>query len=219
MAGYFSNLPNIDYLDRKTNILGSYTTAKNLFKRIKIRENLAKNAFSMRKYVIVGDERPDNVAEKIYDDAELDWVILLSNNIIDVRSEWPLDQYTFDKYLIDKYGTYDQIYSIHHYETLEVRNNNNEVMLPANIVVPADFTFEYYDYELETTTVAQNFLRPVTNFDIEEKYQNDKRNINIIKPEYLTILFQDIEDLMPYKKGSQQYINDNLKRVYDVRIN
>ena len=106
MSSYFSYLPNIEYIDRTSNEFGSYILAKNLFKRIKIRELLIDNASAFVKYNIIGDSRPDNVAYEIYDDASLDWIILITNNILDVRSEWPLSQSSYNKYLLNKYGTY-----------------------------------------------------------------------------------------------------------------
>jgi hypothetical protein len=74
------------------------------------------------KYQIIGDERPDNVAYKIYNDETLDWLVLLSNNILNVQTEWPLSQQAFDNFLIDKYGSEEVLNQVHHYETLEVKN-------------------------------------------------------------------------------------------------
>jgi hypothetical protein len=218
MSSYFSYLPNIEYIDRTSNEFGSYILAKNLFKRIKIRELLIDNASAFVKYNIIGDSRPDNVAYEIYDDASLDWIILITNNILDVRSEWPLSQSSYNKYLLKKYGTYDNIYSVHHYETREVRNLNDEIVLPGKITVSPNFTFEYYDFLQQTTTSIPDPIVPVTNFDLEEAYQTKIRSINILRPRYLPLILEDIEKLMPYKPGSQQYVKDNLKRVADIRI-
>jgi hypothetical protein len=218
MSSYFSYLPDIEYLDRTTNTFGSYIQAKNLFKRIKIREILADNVTAFAKYKIIGDNRPDNVAFDVYDDSSLDWVILITNNILDVRSEWPLTQDSYDKYLLNKYETYDNVYSVHHYETREVRNLNDEIVLPKGITVSPNFTFEYYDYLQGTTISIPDPIVPVTNFDIEEEYQTKLRSINILRPRYLPLILEDIEKLMPYKQGSEQYVNERLKRVRDIRI-
>ena len=218
MSSYFSYLPNIEYIDRTSNEFGSYILAKNLFKRIKIRELLIDNASAFVKYNIIGDSRPDNVAYEIYDDASLDWIILITNNILDVRSEWPLSQSSYNKYLLTKYGTYDNSYSVHHYETREVRNLNDEIVLPGKITVSPNFTFEYYDFLQQTTTSIPDPIVPITNFDLEEAYQTKIRSINLLRPRYLPLILEDIEKLMPYKPGSQQYVKDNLKRVADIRI-
>jgi len=151
-------------------------------------------------------------------DSSLDWVILITNNILDVRSEWPLTQDSYDKYLLNKYETYDNVYSVHHYETREVRNLNDEIVLPKGITVSPNFTFEYYDYLQGTTISIPDPIVPVSNFDIEEEYQTKLRSINILRPRYLPLILEDIEKLMPYKQGSEQYVNERLKRVRDIRI-
>ena len=91
MANYFSHVPFLAYIskDIEKNSLNDYTVVKNLFKRAKIREDLFQNIETyFEKYQIMGDERPDQVAEKIYGDSTLDWVVLLSNNIQNVYEEW-----------------------------------------------------------------------------------------------------------------------------------
>jgi hypothetical protein len=217
MSSYFNFLPDIDYINRQSEELDTYIRAKNFFRRVKIRESVSQNLFAFEKYNIIGDERPDQVADTLYDDPTLDWVILIVNNIIDIRSEWPLPQRSFDRYLLDKYGSYDKIYETHHYETIEVKNGDDQVILEAGLIVPQNYTVNYYDYITESNIQIANATVPVTNFDIEQKYQNDKRTINILKVEYLQTLLEDTDKLMPYLEGSQGYINENLRRVSDIR--
>ena len=107
---------------------------------------------------------------------------------------------------------------MHHYETREVRNLNDEIVLPGKITVSPNFTFEYYDFLQQTTTSIPDPIVPITNFDLEEAYQTKIRSINLLRPRYLPLILEDIEKLMPYKPGSQQYVKDNLKRVADIRI-
>jgi hypothetical protein len=111
MASYFSQVPDFQYISRLPNSqsISDYITVKNLFKRGKIREDIFGNLQFFTKYKIIGNERPDNVAYKIYSDETLDWVVLLSNNILNVQTEWPLSQQGFDNFLLEKYGSYDQI--------------------------------------------------------------------------------------------------------------
>ena len=105
MSNYFRRLPNLDYPsllnDRESNI--DFVQTKNLFRRAKIREDLFANFMQFDKYEIIGDERPDNVAEKVYGNDNLDWVVLMSNNIIDINNEWPLTQFQLNQFLSDKY--------------------------------------------------------------------------------------------------------------------
>ena len=131
---YFRNVPNFEYVSREVDqkSISDYSTVKNLFKRAKIRDDIFQNLKYFEKYQIIGDERPDNVAYKFYNDSTLDWVILLSNNITNIQTQWPIPQTILDSLLIEKYGTYENLYSgIHHYETLEVKNSQGVVILPA----------------------------------------------------------------------------------------
>ena len=102
MANYFSHVPFLAYIskDIEKNSLNDYTVVKNLFKRAKIREDLFQNISYFEKYQIMGDERPDQVAEKIYGDSTLDWVVLLSNNIQNLYEEWPKSQIAFNNHLL-----------------------------------------------------------------------------------------------------------------------
>ena len=109
MSNYFSKVPDFEYVSRLPDAnISDYITVKNLFKRAFLREDIFEDLTFFTKYQIEGDDRPDNVAFKVYEDSNLDWVILTCNNIMNVQSEWPLRQYDFDKYLLDKYGTYEK---------------------------------------------------------------------------------------------------------------
>jgi hypothetical protein len=128
---YFSQVPNFDYVSRdlEKNSLGDYTTVKNLFRRAKIRDDIFQSIYYFTRYTIVGDERPDNVAEKIYGDPTLDWIVLLSNNIQNVYDGWPKTQLSFDNYLLQKYGSYENISNIHHYETVEKKTRDGYIIV------------------------------------------------------------------------------------------
>ncbi len=220
MASYFRQVPDLEYVSRLPNSqsISDYITVKNLFKRGKLREDIFENLQFFTKYKIVGNERPDNVAYKLYGDETLDWVVLLSNNILNVQTEWPLSQQGFDNFLLEKYGSYDQIYAVHHYETNEIKNTNGILIIPAGLQVPSNFTTTYYDSILGRQVTQRNFTRAITNFEYEQKLQDDKRNIFILKPTYLNVVFNDMEEIMPYKKGSQQYVSENLKRGDNIRL-
>ena len=125
MSNYFSKIPNFDYVSRLPNAkISDYIRVKNFFKRAKLREDIFQELAFFERYTIEGDDRPDNVAFKIYDDSAFDWVVLLSNNILNIQSEWPLPQRDFDEYLLSKYGDYNTLYNgVHHYETEEVKNS------------------------------------------------------------------------------------------------
>jgi len=221
MSNYFDKLPDFEYVSRLPNAkIGDYITVKNLFKRVFLREDIYQNLTFFKKYSIVGDDRPDNVAAQVYEDSTLDWLILISNNIINITDEWPLGQDDFNRYLLDKYDNdYDKIYNgVHHYETIEVKDSNKVVIVPAGLEVSEDFSTTYYDYFLDGLTTANNITRPVTNYQYEENLENKKREIFILRPEYISVVLDDIDDIMPYKKGSTEYIGETLKRAENIRL-
>ena len=399
---YFRQVPDFEYISRNKGEknISEYIAVKNLFKRGKLREDIFGNLQFFEKYSIIGDERPDNVAYKFYGDSTLDWVVLLSNNILNIQTEWPLPQSSLDKFLLDKYGSYDTLYNgVHHHETIEIKNSLGITVLKGglrispkwktsgnfleivnskiqniyagdgttatnivtvetvngiaglkvgsrisinNVTEPqyngkyvvkeilttetgsiTSFTYEIatvpdvaspilasprqeeilfsfsdtetivvkavqdqssitgLNYEVGTIEVYVNgnqldenfydatsgisieffvffnegdiieiksngpglvkansyyyeywddglgysvevpstsFVKEVTNYDYENALQEEKRNIFILKPIYLNVVFNDMDDLMPYKEGSTQYVNATLKRGDNIRL-
>ena len=220
MSSYFQRVPDFNYVSRLPDSkIGDYVRVKNLFKKGKIREDIFQNVAFFEKYKIVGDDRPDNVAFEVYDDSSLDWVILLSNNILNIQSEWPLPQTDFDRFVLDKYGDYDTLYNgIHHYETTEVKNTQGVTIVPAGLQVDASYSVSYYDFFIEQQITTGNISIPVTNYEYEEKIDDNKRNIFLLKPRFLNIVFDDMEEIMQYKKGSSQYVSETLKRADNIRL-
>ena len=165
---YFSQVPNLDYVDRTPGekTISAYKTVKNLFKRAKLREDIFSDLTYFTKYQIIGDERPDNVAEKFYDDPTLDWVILLANNITNIQTEWPLRENSFNNFLIDKYGSEVGISSTHHYECTGVKDTLGVVIAPEGLTIDKDFTVTYYDqYASAGIVTATNLAETITNYN------------------------------------------------------
>ena len=220
MSSYFQRVPDFNYVSRLPDSkIGDYVRVKNLFKKGKIREDIFQNVAFFEKYKIVGDDRPDNVAFEVYDDSSLDWVILLSNNILNIQSEWPLPQTDFDRFVLDKYGDYNTLYnSIHHYETIEIKNTQGVTIVPAGLQVDSSYSVSYYDFFTDLQVTTGNLATPITNYEYEEKVENDKRNIFILKSRYLNIVFDDMEEIMQYKKGSTQYVSESLKNGDNIKL-
>jgi hypothetical protein len=220
MSSYFQRVPDFNYVSRLPDSkIGDYIRVKNLFKKGKLREDIFQNVAFFEKYKIVGDDRPDNVAFEIYNDSSLDWVVLLSNNVLNVQSEWPLPQTDFDRFVLDKYGDYNTLYnSIHHYETEEVKNTQGVTIVPAGLQVDSSYSVSYYDFFTDQQITTGNISVPVTNYEYEEKVENDKRNIFLLKPRFLNIVFDDMEELMQYKKGSSQFVSESLKTGDNIKL-
>jgi hypothetical protein len=220
MSSYFQRVPDFNYVSRLPDSkIGDYVRVKNLFKKGKIREDIFQNVAFFEKYKIVGDDRPDNVAFEVYDDSSLDWVILLSNNILNIQSEWPLPQTDFDRFVLDKYGDYNTLYNgVHHYETIEIKNTQGVTIVPAGLQVDSSYSVSYYDFFTDLQVTTGNLATPITNYEYEEKVENDKRNIYILKSRYLNIVFDDMEEIMQYKKGSTQYVSESLKTGDNIKL-
>jgi len=157
---YFKNVPNFEYINRDINNqeISNYVPVKNIFRRAKLREDIFQNLSFFEKYEIQGDERPDNVAFKFYGDSTLDWVVLLSNNILNVQTEWPLSQNTFDKVMLERYETYDNFYNgVHHYETIETRDSLNNVILPGGIQMKNTWRTNGNFIEMSNSKISQVF--------------------------------------------------------------
>ena len=220
MSSYFQRVPDLNYVSRLPDAkIGDYVRVKNLFKKGKLREDIFQNLAFFEKYKVIGDDRPDNVAFEVYDDASLDWIVLLSNNVLNVQSEWPLPQTDFDRFVLDKYGDYNTLYNgIHHYETEEVKNSQAVTIVPAGLQVDSSYSVSYYDFFIEQQITTGNISIPITNYEYEEKVENDKRNIFLLKKDYVGIVLNDMEEIMEYKEGSSQFVNETLKRADNILL-
>jgi len=220
MSSYFNLIPDFDYVSRLPDAkISDYIRVKNFFRRVTLREDIFQGLTFFTKYSIKGDDRPDNVANKVYENPSLDWLILLANNITHIPTEWPMSQYDFDKFMLEKYDDYETFYNgIHHHETIEVKNSNGVIIVGAGLEVNSDFTQTYYDYYDAEMKTKSNITRPVTNYEYEEKLENKKREIFVLKQEYLTVVLDDVDDIMPYEKGSTEYIDRNLKKAENIRL-
>ena len=218
---YFSNLGEFLYVNRTESgrSEGDYSIVKNFFKRAKLRDDIFQDLTFFTKYAVVGDDRPDTVATIIYDDPTLDWVVLLSNNIVNVQSEWPLSQAGFNTYVTEKYADETDLYSgIHHYEANEVKTNDGSIIIASGTRVSAAQSVSYFDEDSSQHVVRTDIASPVTNYMFEEKLNEEKRNIFVLKPIYLNILFDDIDQIMRNKKGSTQFISETLVRGDNIRL-
>ena len=201
MASYFKQVPDFEYVSRiaGSKNISDYIAVKNLFKKGKIRDDIFQELAFFEKYKISGNDRPDNVAFEVYRDSNLDWVILLANNILNIQSEWPLLQDDLDRHLVNKYGDYNTLYNgIHHYETSEIKNSQGVTIVPSGLEVGSPYTVSYYDYEI--------------------KLEDAKRNIFLLKKEYLGIITNDMPEIMEYREGATQYVSSTLKRGDNIRL-
>lgn len=219
MSNYFSQVPNFEYVSRLPDAkISDYIAVKNLFKRGFLREDIFQDISFFTKYQIEGNDRPDNVAYNIYGDSNLDWLVLVCNNIVNIQTEWPLTQNDFERYLIEKYGDFDTVYNtIHHYETTEIKNSQGITIVPAGLQVESDYSVTYYDF-FNGSQLTATPVRAVSVYEYENNIEEEKRNIFLLKPRYLNVVQDDLEEIMTYRKGSTQYISETLKSADNIRL-
>lgn len=217
---YFEYVPDFDYVSRLPNykLINDYVKTKNLFKRVKMSDEIFSDLTFFKKYVVQDQDRPDNIAYKVYGDSNLDWVVMLSNNIINLESEWPLDQNSYNNYLLSKYGSYENMYGVHHYETVEVLDTNKNLILKKGLEVPSNFSITYYDSGTGTEVIASNVTGEVSNLVYEDRIQQEKTSIYLLKKEYVSLIINEISELMPYSEGSTQYVGSSLVRGENIRL-
>ena len=229
--GYFRELPNISYpsLLSSQNKVESRITVKNLFKRSRLRTDLDQAITAFNYYDVKEGIRPDMIAQELYDNSELDWVVLTSNNITNIRNEWPLSHNDLQEYMLEKYGSEANIAKVHHHETIEIIDQYNRLVMPESLEVDSDFSFNFVGsvvsssgslikLDLGGISLAKiNPVRAITNYQYEAKINDEKRRIRVLKSEYLSAFISEHREIMSYDKSSD-YISKKLKGTYNPRI-
>ena len=209
---YFRELPNLNYQSTLSDRSSSqdYVQVKNIFRRAKLRDDLKYVFTSLVDYYISEGMRPDQVADNVYGDPELDWVVLTSANIINVRDEWPLDSREMYEFASNKYG--NDLNQIRHYETKEVKDSSGRLILPKGKVVDSGFTIP----DPSSPTATLNPVGGVNNYEYESKLNDAKRSKYIISPDYLQVFLNDMKDIMRYTDSSQ-FIDVDLIQTDNTR--
>jgi len=211
--GYFRELPNLLYpsfLPEKTSSL-DFIEVKNVFRRVKLRDDLYNNFVAFQKYEIPEGARPDTVAEDIFGSPNLDWVILTVAGILNVRNEWPLSNRDLYNYAHDKYG--NSLDSIRFFETKEVKDSSGKLILPKGKVVDSNFT-------IPNPTNPSATLNPVvgiSNFEYETRLNEEKRNIFVVREEYLQQFLDDMRSIMTYDESSE-FVNQKTLQTENTNI-
>lgn len=169
-TNYFGYFPSTDYT-----IPSSGTkTVVDVFKRAKMRDiNSTIQTSVFYKYTIQDGERPEHIAERYYGDTQYYWLILYANNIINVYAQWPRSYREFENYIISKYGSVEiasDVDNVHHYEDSD-----------GNWIKESD-----WDGTLS---------RRISVYDYEYQLNEDKREINIVRVEYLKQIINEMNKI------------------------
>ena len=236
--GYFRELPNILYQSPllHKNSSADYISIKNLFRRAKLYDYLNDNVSIFNKFVIGDGDRPDTIAESLYNDSSLDYVVVLVAGITNINHEWPLQDFQVYDYALQKYGSESKMFEDHHYETFEIKDDKGRQILPPNLIVDKDFKMDgsalrfnstytliseagntQLDDKNEYTVSTDNIARAVSNFEHEISENEKKREINVLRNGYLSIFINDLRDVVKYDKSSG-YITNNLAKTENTNI-
>jgi len=226
--GYFRELPILRYpsfLSDKTSSL-DYVDAKNLFRRVKLREDLQNILTLFDKYEIPDGFRPDNVAEDLYGSDTLDYVVIVCAGIVNIRDEWPLSNQDLYDYSENKYGV-SGLTDIKYYETKLVKDSSGKVILPKGKRVDQNFKISYYDggitYTNDLTKLGTNVasipnpINAISNYEYETLRNEEKRNIFVLKNGFLQQFLDDFREIMTYDESSQR-IDDNTAQTENLNI-
>ena len=208
---YFSLLPNISYDEKPINYPFSesdFVTAKNFFRRYKINDDIFSFATFFKKYAIMDGERPDSLAEKAYGDPFYDWVILLTNNMVNAQYDWPMTNYELQKVLESEF---DNAYTeIHHYETIKIGQ------YAAGLHVDETFFNGQHKVNVDGVVSLKNgseICGPVTVAEYYTKENEKKREIYLLKPAYFQSFVDDFRKKNLYKRDDNNYISQRLKKT------
>jgi len=231
---YFRELPDILYQSNLLHKVSSreYVRVKNFFRRVKLLDSVENVTTLFDKYIILDGQRPDTVAEAFYGAPDLDWIVVLTAGITNIKDQWPLSNYDLYKYVENKY-TIQNMNDVHHYETIKVTDSKGRLILPAGQIVDANFTIppaydaadgNYYvgvgaesNTKYETVSGDINPVIGVTNWEYEVILNENKRQISLMKPIYLQQYLNEMREIMNYEESSQ-YVNNKLIRTENTRL-
>ena len=169
---YFNNFPVIPY-DSEGNY--KFKDVTNLLRRVGLRAKVKTNTLLYDTYDVRNGETPESIADKLYNDSQLHWVVLMINNISDRFHDWPMTEAQFLEYINDKYDNLD---AIHHYE---IPQSSGDTSKKINVGTSNS------DYPTATA---------ITNFEHEQEQQDIKRKIRLLDPSFVPSFVSEFKSLM-----------------------
>lgn len=193
---YFDYFPNNKYT-LTVNKAGkpSYFNVKDFFHRMKVKDEILSSSTLYYSYNIINGKRPEQISYERYGDEQYYWVILQINNIVDYYNEWPLSYTELQEYLLKKYGSWENIEGVHHYETVETTDDDGNVLLPAGLVVSKDYEFKVSQIN-EDGVLVEYISRPieVTNSTYEERINSKKSEILLLNDKYISDYVREVRN-------------------------
>jgi hypothetical protein len=197
MASYFSYFPNV-YVGEGISSDESfkYRLVKNIFRRVKAREDLDKYTTLFEAYSIRDGETPSSLAYRLYDDVSLDWVVLLVNNITDIYTQWPKLEVDLQNYVNE---VYDDAEGVHHYETQEVLYDGI-ILVEKGIQVNSTWRTVMPNGDVLPENQS---IYPVSNYEHEAFLNDKKRLILLPEPSMVELMVSEMFDLLEYQPHTE----------------
>ena len=218
---FFSKLPNIEYTPQRVQYKftnQNFVLAKNIFKFIAI-DNSAFATDLFTELQLNQGIRPDQASEAVYNDPRYDWVILLTNKIVDTKNDWPLNNDEFEKLITKKYPN---AFDIKHWETKEVKNDIGEIVQPGGMIVyydpsnPDSYKLRYiksYNPFVEEIENGTTLLLSKSHYEYEQELNNKKRFIQVLKPAFLNPFVKLFQASVDYKFTKDLALDGNVKKT------
>ena len=169
---YFANFPVIPY-DSVGN--GDYKLVTNLLKRVAVRAKIKTNTSLFDTYNVKEGQTPEMIADKLYGDPNLHWIVMYVNNITDRYHQWPMTTPQFLAFINDKYSDPD---GLHHYEITQTSGDTTVTI------------------DIGTDNTEHSGATTITNREFEEKRQDTLRAIRLLDPAYVDQFVEEFENLM-----------------------
>ena len=237
--GYFRELPDIAYQSPLSHKISArdYIVIKNIFRSAKLMDYVRSGVIAQQKLVIKDGDRPDTLADFLYGDSSLDYIVILVAGITNINHEWPLQDYQVYDYALEKYGSEEKMNAIRYYETFEIKDTQGRQILPPNLIVDADFKMygsstqtgsvrynlisqegnRQLDDKTEYSVTTDNIARAVTNLEYEYTKNEEKREIDVLKNGYVQTFINDLRDILRYDKSSN-YITSSLVATENTEV-
>ena len=177
---YFNSFPVIPYKNDKD---GSLKDVTNLLRRVAVRAKISANTAMFDTYDVREGDTPEIIADRFYEDSELHWIILLLNNVTDRYHQWPMSFIQFRQYVEDKY---DDPNGIHHYEVTQSSGDTTKKIWVENDV----------DTNPDGSLVIASTATAITNFEYEQRLQDDRRRIRLLDPAFIGLFVSKFESRM-----------------------
>lgn len=175
---YFNEFPIVKY--NLSGVNGNTIDVTDIWRKVKVRSKIANNVALFDNFDVPEGDSPETVAYKVYGDAEYFWVVCLMNNIVNRYYDWPLDEYSFQQYVKDKY---DNPQGVHHFELVQ-SSGRQEGEGPAD-----------YSHLIECNETDEG-AQSVSNVEYERRLQDKKRQIKLLQPNYLNNFIDEFRRLI-----------------------